>query len=453
MPISVHSKGKNMKKLLLILIFIPLLTGCGKKAEVFPQSLMVSMSTYDQYYSDNIVLRSFSEMVKNGFNQGLSEADLNSIEIISCDNHSSSEELVKEINGVLYKNDILMSVGSATNMSTMYEASLSDYYEIPMLIPFVEGDFIVDEEESSWLFRTTPTALDYAEFVNKSILTPQTIDKINNRLFADKPVKDFTVNVGFLVSDSNLGHAGATDIAQNVMDNGMNIDFYEVFKDAEIYSHFEKAFKEKPETMRDLDVIFIIGEIIDIGSGKANINSLWEPYGKTPVIICFGNSFKNINDEIQKYGGLYDLMMKLDYSGNCPILEYDSYFYPLGYGSGQLVGKVLKSAAEKVPEYKYKPNPFSFKNNKDLYHDDYRAQYRQIIRDELLNFNGDVPCLGHVSFSSNGQRNNIPITLFYCEDSSEGIPGRIDPADYHEIDADTIFEQILTAVSQDLERK
>ena len=111
-------------------------------------------------------------------------------------------DITSDLADMINNEDILMVVGASEYLPTMYAAMETDFFGIPMLIPFSDGDLISDHS-AGYTLRMTPTSQTYRDFIGNELLQSGTMDWVNTILFAGKSIPDDPINVAVFFGDKN----------------------------------------------------------------------------------------------------------------------------------------------------------------------------------------------------------------------------------------------------------
>lgn len=311
-------------------------------------------------------------------------------------------EITGALADMINAEDILMVIGASEDLPTMYAAMETDFFGIPMLIPYSDGD-IVSDHSAGYTLRMTPTDNSYAEYIGKELLPAGTTDWINEALFGSGPLPDDPVDGAVFFADNFNGHDLAVSVTQRLMDNGIDIDHYHPYPEGNLYSAFEDAWKEEVEALSDIDVVFIIGYDQDPMGDLSRVIKLWKDQrdpGDQPLFILMAYAPTSLDPEIFEQDNIYVIRQKLDMS-NCPadIVDHDQ---AIAYASGWITGTAIQRAGERQkPEARGWKLWFRTGDQKRQIHQDYLESYRDNIRSVLMEMTDNVPCYGALSFTSN----------------------------------------------------
>lgn len=312
-----------------------------------------------------------------------------------------STDITSILADMINTEDILMAVGASEDLPTMYAAMETDFFGIPMLIPFSDGD-IISDRSAGYTMRMTPNSQNYADYIGSHLLPAGTMDWINEALFGGGPLPDDTINAAVFFADNFNGHDQAVLTTQRLMDNGIDIDFYRAYGKGQLYSAFETAWKEEQELIRDVDVVLIIGHDQDEMGDLSLVTRLWEnsrdPQDQ-PLFLLLAYVSTGDDPEIYTKNNVYVIQQKLDMS-NCPA-DITDHNQAIAYAAGWITATAIERASKRQ-----EPEPTGWKlwlkteDQKRQTHQDYLETYRNNIRSVLMEMADNVPCYGVPSFSS-----------------------------------------------------
>ncbi|MBQ6510309.1 MAG: hypothetical protein IJI07_12615 [Flexilinea sp.] len=315
---------------------------------------------------------------------------------------AENTEITGTLADMINAEDILMVIGASGDLPTMYAAMETDFFGIPMLIPYSDGD-IVSDSSAGYTVRMTPTDNNYADYIGKELLPSGTTDWIFDGLFGGGPLPDDAVDAAVFFADNFNGHDLAVAITQRLMDNGIDIDHYHPYQGYDLYSGFEDAWKEDEESLRNIDLVFIIGYDQDPMYDLGRVTELWKDIRDPedqPLFILLAYAPTSMDPKIYEKNNIYVIRQHLDMF-NCPaeIVYHDE---AIAYASGWITGTAIRRASERQD-----PEPSGWKlwfktgDQKRQIHQDYLDLYRNNIRSVLMEMTDNVPCYGVPSFTSN----------------------------------------------------
>ena len=276
-----------------------------------------------------------------------------------------------------------------------------NFFNIPLLIPFADGD-LASSSGASYSFRMTPTSQNYADYFSR-LFSNFLIEYIDSYVFENTSVPEYDINFAIFYADVFNGNSVSVKITQVLMDNGMNIDVYKGFKENQLLNTVTNAWKENDQVMRDVDVVIIIGEDNDEMPDLSKVMKIWDDLNLHPLFVLNGYGATHIDDEIKKAENLYVIQQHLDINGDsCPEV-IDCRSEAMGYAAGYVMLEAIKEARSfQEPEPTGIRTWFMSESNKIRAHEAYLESYRNTIRSSFMEFRQYVPCYGELDFTNGG---------------------------------------------------
>lgn len=392
------------KTIISIILSVLLLSGCRKQMQV----ITVGSLWHVEFDSGGEITSWVdTEPQVADQRQGYEEALKSFTDVILVDKPFAEQKEIYDLLGtvdtMVDDENVVMIVGATTHDATMHSAATSDFYNVPFLIPFADGNYLISDKSTDTI-RITPAGEDYANFIVSNMLSESTKELINNLLFEDSVVPDYNIHVGIVFENSTYGHSMAVALADALMKEKVNIDVYQSFDTDKPVSNRQKAEQIDRKYWDNLDITFFVMENNNNISAVSDlINSYDED--SAPLRVMLGYT---ISDDLISRQSLADFLFirtALDHK-NCPA-NIHTYAQSLGYASGYITGCVIKEAMAKMPAKKSGLSMF-FKSDaqKEQYEIEYNRQLRSTITENLRKLDADIPCFGHVSFSPSGELNN-----------------------------------------------
>ena len=150
---------------LLLAIIILVMYLASRSLIEDPQKMIFASIWNDNYDIKNASLR--VQKARAGFIKGVEETgdglQLVEIQISEGSDVGKFTTLIAET----YNNtDILMTVGGTTDEATMYASTYMNFFNIPILIPFADGDLTSANVETDYSIRMTPVSQNYVDFID-----------------------------------------------------------------------------------------------------------------------------------------------------------------------------------------------------------------------------------------------------------------------------------------------
>jgi hypothetical protein len=329
-----------------------------------------------------------------------------------------------------------MTIGANQDEETMYASMTMNYFKVPMLIPFADGDLSPDIYETDFSMRMTPTSQKYADFINE-LLPAGLFTYVNGYFFENRPVPVYTVNIGMFFADNFNGNETAVKIAQRLIDNGYNIEVYKSFALGDFYPTVQQAWNEDPAKMKSLDTIVVIGEDADPLIFFNEARHTWMDQGLKPNFLLIGYVPASVDDDLIYADNVFAIQPHLDLT-SCPAeIRYRSE--AIGYAAGQVMSRALLKAYETQPKEKFDLEYlFSTDIQRKEKHAEYISSFRSNVRSVLVNMVDDIPCYGRVNFK-NDTDEMITLELVRYTDPNTYVP----------VDQSVIIDTILARIKND----
>lgn len=310
-------------------------------------------------------------------------------------------DITSNLADMINNEDILMVIGASEDLPTMYAAMETDFFGIPMLVPFSDGD-LTSEHSSGYTLRMTPTSQTYVNYIGNNLLYAETMNWINTALFAGKSIPDDPINVAVFFADNFNGNDQAVLVTQRLMDNGFDIEHYGTFQQGNLQAAVEDVWKNNADPIADIDLVVVIGYDQDPMTDLSDVVGLWEDRrdpGDQPLFLVMAYVPTSLDPDIFKKDNVYVLRQKLDMT-NCPADIVDHY-EAIAYAAGWITGTAIERAGQRQSHEKLGWKLwFKTEDQKRQIHQDYLESFRTNIRSVLMEMNDNVPCYGVPSFTS-----------------------------------------------------
>lgn len=344
-------------------------------------------------------------LARRGFERGLAAGPhLEGFEEVMMAENQDQRYFAEAMADLFGTHDILLTIGATTDEITMNASMEMNYFNIPMLIPFSDGDLSSDNSSVNYSIRMTPTAQKYAEYVN-DLFSSNYFTLINNVFFQDIVIPEYDINVAVYFTDNFNGHNTAVNVTQKIIDNGYNVEIYTPFKTlTDLQYIIQTSWQTEADKLNAIDSIVIIGEDGAPINGLASINRLWKDRGLEPLIFLIGFLPYGIEQDVMNARNIFAIQQALDLT-NCPA-DIVNRSEAMGYAAGYIVSKTLNKALEiQSPEPGGFQLLFSNADRRRELHQDYLAAYRENVRSILLDMDEMIPCYGLVDFNINSDAN------------------------------------------------
>ncbi len=420
---------KKLTKIMLLMIAaVLLLCGCAKKGE-FP---MYILTIWDAPEADDGTLdfTQASEQVqleRAGFIRAANDvsATVNIYEYVLSE-QLDTIEFMSEIAAYMRSTDVLLTVGANTTVGTQYAEGEAEFFGVPILIPFIDGD-LFDSGTAGYALNLSPSSEAYADYFSKKIYPVGFNRSIESYLFEDSVVPDYSVNAAIFFPDDFNGHNTAVLIGQSLMANGADLEIYSAYPENYLDETISNEWINNQTRMNDLDIVVIVGNYSQTKSDLNEVMESWQGRQTPPSVIVCGMDAFNVTDEILKYDNLYFLRQILDMS-KCPA-DINTYDEAMGYAAGYAAANALIEARKNPPAED--KNFFGFltgNTDKAETHRQFVETYRDTVSTAMRDLAGtDIPCYGKLRFTQSGDVDFTMGLLRYTDKQ------QMEPADETEI--------------------
>ena len=385
---------KLVTLLLLTLAFSGLFKAAPAQNEVYLETVWDAPATGNEEIRDIDFSRASQTVAlqRQGFLNGLNAVKSSArIREIALSEQAGITEMSARLAWLDNYYDIVMCVGASSDQGTLYTGMTTGFFNIPMLIPFADGD-LPEGDATSFIFRMTPDSDTYNDFFGNNIYPANLTRRINAMIFENQPIPDYTISAGVFFLDNPNGNEVAVKITQTMMENGIDIDIYQPFHHGELRNIFLELAAADQQTMLSLDTVLIIGEDQASVPGFKDIVSFWDQAQIPPAIVLLGVIPET--EELADRENLYQVRQNLDL-GQCPA-EITAQAEAQGYAAGFITKHVLDQAFRGVkPERTGILTILDSPEKKHERHQDYLMEFRELIWSNLNAMDSvDIPCYG-----------------------------------------------------------
>ncbi|MBI9043748.1 MAG: ABC transporter substrate-binding protein [Anaerolineaceae bacterium] len=316
-----------------------------------------------------------------------------------------ADDIQVSIRKLVEEDKVTAMLGATTNEASMRTASLVNFFEVPMLIPSADGTNLMPST-NLWAFRLSPPGSSYADFVFTSLLTKGVLGEDGEELV---DVSD--QNIAILFEQNTFGESAAVATAQGAMEQMMHIVMYESFTTNNPDPDSIKALVSQVKDA-EAQIVYMISS--DPMVAKTLISTFQDVYDKTALPVMIGQAGGFASDSFLKSWQAEDVFVvrqKLDVR-ECPS-EIDSIYAAQYYAAESLLAQAVVQVNLETPE------KWSLKVKNPLVED--KAQFRESVRDVIKASNGELPCLGKVSFDNSGQNKNLQFEILTVKEGKTEI--------------------------------
>lgn len=420
-PLSfLHGQALGVRFMLTVILMfslIFLLSSCSRKTS----NIATVVTIWDvSGQPGTIVEESFAgssrrvQKQRSGFIRGLQEYPKQTLidELIVPEN-SGLGDSAKILADIYSSEDVLLTVGASCDLHTMYAAMTNAFFNIPILIPFSDGDLVTDTG-AEYSMRMAPVTQKYADYVGSVLFPPNTKQVIDTLLFENKPLPDYEINTAVFFADNFNGHDTSVKITQKLMDNGLDVDYYRPYPTNELLSVFNTCWNEEKSTLAETDVLLIIGEDMDELPDLGRILDYWDTVSAKPIVLILGYAPGYSSNDVwaEEHDNLFVIRQYLDMS-KCPsdIINHEE---AVGYAAGYVTQKVLDLAMQSAtPEPSGWQIGYKTEADKQQIHQNYVADLRSKVFSSFMSLRDDIPCFGKPMFdTSSSDRRQLELVQY-----------------------------------------
>ena len=341
----------------------------------------------------------YLKLARQGFEKGMQDAkgNLDIREVLIGDN-GDVQPYTRKISETFSQNDILMTVGTMSDETTMYTSMETNFFKIPMLIPFANGNLSPDGADSDYSVRLTPTSKKYGAFFN-TLFTNSLSDFLNTYVFNGKALPVVGNGVSVFFRDNFHGNETAVIITQEMLDNGYDVQSYTPFSMGGLTGAVQTAWNSDPDGLTNSNAVIIIEEDGASLEGMEDILKAWKDRGLSPQFFLVGYEPIEIPQAVLEADNVFFVQQHVDMS-SCPA-GIENRVEAMGYAAGQIMCRALQNAVQKQsPEPSGVNKWFQTEESKNEVHREYIDSFRSNVLSALIAMDDVIPCYGQVNFDA-----------------------------------------------------
>ncbi len=400
-------------KFCLILLLLVFLSGC-KKGDNIP------VITIDSFWDNSLINGSIDKNQRvyqeyQGWELGLSQITEFKIKENKYSQGATNEENQQNIQAAVDKDKPVFILGCSNNKASRQAASVTNFMEIPMLIPFANGIYLRGDE-NTFTYRITPSTSTVSNYLFSQVFTSDLKQRLDNILFPDKVVKDYDVHMGVLFEDSSFSENSAIILTEAAMKAGLNISYYERVPSEKLQTEVQTLLKSiQDRDNKDIDLLFIIFEDSNLTLTPEIWRTSQNADFKKPLVFLVGNLNPSsyISDNPALDNDFMTINQDIDYSTCDPSITNSNSGF--GYAAAKIAEKAIAKAIRSVPQKTWLQKLL----HTGISADDENENMRGYISNELANFHDTVPCIGDTSFSNTKTMNNLEKNIVITLNSSK----------------------------------
>ena len=341
----------------------------------------------------------YNKLARQGFMKGVQDSrqNLDITEVLIGDSFDV-KSFINKVNEIFSNNDVLMTVGTLNDESTMYTSMQMNFFKIPMLIPYADGNLSPDSMGADFSVRMTPSSDKYGTFFD-ALFSSYISDFLNTYVFGGKVLPIYGTGVSVFFMNNFNGNETAVKITQKIIDNGYSVNNYVPFPEDGLLNAVQAAWISDSEKLENSSAVVLIEEDQADVYGISEIWHTWADRGLYPKFFLVGFEPIDIDQDLIDADNVFFIQQYVDIA-SCPA-GIVNRAEAKGYAAGQIMIKALQAAVKTQP-----PEPvgmslwFKSEEKKSEIHQDYLDSFRSNIRTALINMKENIPCYGQVDFNA-----------------------------------------------------
>lgn len=280
-------------------------------------------------------------------------------------------------------------------------AKTAEFFGIPLLLPVTTAD-ASDRSNSFPVFTLAPSIQDTVNYLFGSILDSGTRQAVNNRIFQDAVVEDYSINVGVWYEDSSFGETAAVETARAAIGNGFTLTLYREIDSRLNSTEVRQIFSGfSEEEVRKIDIFLIISDNPGTGISAASFPASETASENKPLVIYWYEQAGK-TDPVQILDDAQSVMIRQAIDRlDCPP-EITASVDAENLAGASMVESVF---ADRFPSFQVRNNfPGLFGNATKK--EDIIKKSRGMILEQIRSMDHSAPCLGRIIFDSDGSNSN-----------------------------------------------
>ena len=316
-------------------------------ATVWTADIVSSDLTGDVLSFDAFGMSDYMKLARQGFEKGVQDAK-GSLEIkeVLIGDPGDVQSYTRKINEIFSRNDILMTVGTLYDDTTMYTSMETNFFSIPMLIPFANGNLSPDGKGTEYSVRMTPTSKKYGAFFNL-LFSNYINDFLNTYVFGSKALPIVGTGVSVFFMNNFSGNETAVYITQEIIDNGYDVQGYVPFSDDGLLTAVQTAWVSMPEGLSNSSAVIFIDEDGASAIGIGDIIKTWTDRGLSPQFFLVGFEPSELDRSVLEADNVFFVQQHVDVA-SCPA-GIVNRTEATGYAAGQIMVRALQEALKNQP--------------------------------------------------------------------------------------------------------
>lgn len=303
-------------------------------------------------------------------------------------------------------NGIVLLVGYLSQSELKQAAKTAEFFGIPLLLPVTVADRN-DISNGFPVFRLVPSIQDTVNYLFTNILDSGTRQAVNNRIFQNAIVEDYSIDVGVLYEDSPFGESAAVETARTVLENGFRLTLYQKMDSSGEKSEENQLLSDFfAEEAREIDIFFIISGSPETGISTVSFPVLETIQENKPLMVYWYEQ----TDEtapVKTLDRTHAVMVRQAIDRlDCPpeiIASSDA---------GNLAAaSIIESVFTEIIPSVQVQNSYSKLFKKVLKNEEISEKYRGMILEQIQLADNTAPCLGRIVFKSDGSTSNPELEI------------------------------------------
>ena len=326
------------------------------------------------------------------------------------------DEVQVMVRSMAEKDKAVAILGATSNEASMRAAGLVNFLNLPMLIPTAGGDNLMPSN-NLWAFRLSAPGSAYGRYLFGQIVTKSAVSQMH----LDTDVLE-SFKIAILYEQNTFGESAAVATAQTAMQQsieidplqslyGMQIAVYGSFPDRALDAERIKALVGQVKE-NGVQLVYLVAS--DNAIAAQLVRAFVSAYAadQTPLPILVGQSGAFASAAFEQSTEAKDVYILRQFwdKKSCPAgitSLYAGQSYAAAYLLNQSVRFVLDSTPQTVPSLAQKSSA------------DQLSAFRESLREKLKDSQLNLPCLGMVSFDTNGQNKNLQFEFVKVDAGAE----------------------------------
>jgi len=386
--------------LLFGLLILCGISGCSKTNSDKNLIGILSSNPTGQILGD---INSLASEQQIGYDLGIKN-ETEEVQLIQAGEGDKKDDVQLAIRSLVEKERVMAIVGGTSNEATMRAASLVNFFNIPMVVPSASGEELLPSN-NLWVFRLSAPSSSYANYIFGTLLLTPVLASSGENPGSTETAK--IPKLAILYEPNTFGESAAVATATAAMKQSTSIVFYGLYplgeNEADRFQVQSEAIKESRAHL-----VYVISN--DPQKAITLVSTLKKAFGSglVPIILGQGGGFTSQEFlESPEAEGVYVIRQALDKT-ICPQ-EVDSIYKAQTYAAIYLMEEAIQQADEAMPRQAWLSSVLNPQAN-------VLSAKREKIRDILKQIDLTVPCMGQVTFNTNGQMKQYQFEILLIKD-------------------------------------